>query len=53
MACSDAIALIIDDRDAPDGTCVHRVVWNISPGTEEIPEYSVPRRAIQMVTYTA
>lgn len=37
-----SLALIVDDPDAPRGTFVHWVVYNIPPSTADIRENSVP-----------
>jgi hypothetical protein len=42
-----SLALIFDDQDAPRGSYVHWLLWNMEPSVKEIKENSVPEGAIQ------
>jgi hypothetical protein len=42
-----SLALIFDDIDAPRGSYVHWILWNLDPGTKEIKENSVPEGSVQ------
>ncbi|MDA8172286.1 MAG: YbhB/YbcL family Raf kinase inhibitor-like protein [Nitrospiraceae bacterium] len=41
-----SLALIMDDPDAPAGTWVHWVLWDIPPGTRKIEAGSAPAGAV-------
>jgi Raf kinase inhibitor-like YbhB/YbcL family protein len=42
-----SLALVFDDIDAPRGTYVHWILWNIDPNVMEIKEDSVAEEAVQ------
>jgi len=49
-ATAKSLVLIVDDPDAPVGTWVHWVVFNIPPTTKEITENAVPKNSSQGIT---
>ncbi len=42
-----SLALVFDDLDAPRGSYVHWILWNLDPTIKEIKENSVPEGAVQ------
>ncbi len=42
-----SLAIVFDDIDAPRGSYVHWILWNIDPRTGEIRDNSVPEGAVQ------
>jgi Raf kinase inhibitor-like YbhB/YbcL family protein len=44
-----ALALVVDDPDAPGGTFVHWVVANINPASKGVPEGGAPDAGLQVV----
>lgn len=44
---SKSLAIIMYDPDAPGGTFVHWVAWNIPPGTKELPAGPLPAGIVE------
>lgn len=42
-----SLALIVDDPDAPGGTFLHWLVWDIDPNNSKIEENSLPNGAVE------
>ncbi|NIP39126.1 MAG: YbhB/YbcL family Raf kinase inhibitor-like protein [Candidatus Dadabacteria bacterium] len=43
----ESIAIIMDDPDAPRGTWVHWVIYNINPNADELPENIDANKTVQ------
>jgi Raf kinase inhibitor-like YbhB/YbcL family protein len=46
---AEAVALIVDDPDAPSGTVFHWIVLDIAPTTTSVDDGSVPRGGVQAI----
>jgi Raf kinase inhibitor-like YbhB/YbcL family protein len=49
---TQSLILMVEDPDAPRGTFVHWVMFNIDPMTDRIPEGDAPADAVESVTST-
>lgn len=47
MPDNGSLALICDDPDAPGGTWVHWVIFNLPPETSSLPEMVMPREELE------
>jgi len=47
---TESLALIVDDPDAPNGTFVHWLVFNVASKTTSVKEESVPAGSIEGMT---
>jgi len=45
-----SLALVLEDPDAPGGTWIHWLVWNIPPDTKEIAAGTTPTGAVEGTT---
>lgn len=49
---AQSLALLVEDSDAPTGSFIHWLIWNINPSTEDIEEGEVPLGAVEGINNT-